>query len=322
MKDKYIQCAICNVEIKQRNFKKHLLTHNISEKDYFDQYMTDEKSNGICPTCGNKTKFHGIWAGYSKHCNTSCSAADPAVVAKKNATMINTYGFVSSFSDPTTQQHIKESSYKKYGVSNPAKSKQVIDKMKQTCRERYGVDSTFQSDEIKTKIAKTNLERYGVDNPFKSYELMKNTHTYECRLKAYRTKKANGNISSLETFLENELKQHNINYKSQYNLDERYPWHCDFYLPDTDVFVEINGFWTHGGHWFDENNTDDIKILNKWIEQLKHHTMYEAAIRQWTQSDVLKRQTAKQNKLNYVVLWNMQDIQDWTDSGFETRQDY
>lgn len=34
MKDKYIQCAICNVEIKQRNFKKNLLMHNISEKDY------------------------------------------------------------------------------------------------------------------------------------------------------------------------------------------------------------------------------------------------------------------------------------------------
>ena len=50
--------------------------------------------------------------------------------------------------------------------------------------------------------------------------------------------------------------------------------------------------------------------------------MYKTCIRVWTQSDVEKRNCAKNNKLNYVVLWSKQDILDWIKSGFEIRHDY
>lgn len=85
----------------------------------------------------------------------------------------------------------KETFLKKYGVDNPAKSKEVLAKIQKTNLERYGVgcsaqsevvkekikasnlkkygvEYSFQAEEVKDKIKATNLERYGVDNPSKS----------------------------------------------------------------------------------------------------------------------------------------------------------
>lgn len=85
----------------------------------------------------------------------------------------------------------KETFLKKYGVDNPAKTKEVKDKMRKTTLERYGVEHSsqsvvvkeknrqsnlakygveysFQANEVKEKIKQTNLDKYGVDNPSKS----------------------------------------------------------------------------------------------------------------------------------------------------------
>ena len=50
--------------------------------------------------------------------------------------------------------------------------------------------------------------------------------------------------------------------------------------------------------------------------------MYNTCIRVWTHSDVEKRNCAKKNNLNYVVLWSKHDILDWIGSGLENRHDY
>lgn len=57
---------------------------------------------------------------------------------------------------------------KHFGVTSPAKSKQVQDKMKATCLARYGVENAYQSNEIKEKIKKTNISRLGVAYPMQS----------------------------------------------------------------------------------------------------------------------------------------------------------
>jgi possible homing endonuclease len=85
----------------------------------------------------------------------------------------------------------KETFLKKYGVDNPAKTKEVQDKMRKTTLGRYGVEHSsqsvvvkekikrsnlakygveysFQANEVKEKIKQTNLDKYGVDNPSKS----------------------------------------------------------------------------------------------------------------------------------------------------------
>lgn len=188
----------------------------------------------------------------------------------------------------------KETSMARYGVSNPAKTKQVQNKMKATCMERYGVDNIWKDRDSRMKAKK----------------------------KAQQSMHKHGNRSSLEDLLEQYFIENHINYESEYNKDNRYPYFCDFYLPDFDLFIEINGYYTHCGHCFDPTNLADVNQLNKFIEKSKIHSMYDVRIRVWTQSDVEKRNCAKNNKLNYVVLWSRQDIIDWIDSGLKIRHDY
>jgi len=44
---------------------------------------------------------------------------------------------------------------------------------------------------------------------------------------------------------------------------ERYPYEVDFWLPKYDLFIEIQGHWTHGDHPYDESNEDDKALLEK-----------------------------------------------------------
>ena len=59
-----------------------------------------------------------------------------------------------------------------------------------------------------------------------------------------------------------------------------------------------------------------------WKKKAKTSTRMQAAINVWTKLDIEKRNCAKNNKLNYVVLWTIEDIQKWIDSNFEIRHDY
>ena len=90
---------------------------------------------------------------------------------------------------------------------------------------------------------------------------------------------------------------------------EKYPYRCDFYIPSEDLYIELNAFYMHGGHWFDENDPKDVEQVKKWKEQDTGQSRY--AIHIWTESDLEKRQTAIDNNLNYLVFWTEQEFLDW-----------
>ena len=92
----------------------------------------------------------------------------------------------------------------------------------------------------------------------------------------------------------------------QYRSDI-YPFACDFYDPNSDTYFEFNGSWTHGGHWFDENNEEDLKRLE--FMKSKQTKYYGNAIETWTVRDVKKRKIAEENHLNYIVFWNLKEVQ-------------
>ena len=82
-------------------------------------------------------------------------------------------GFVKGMllSDELKQKRLakaKETFLKKYGVDNPAKSKEVLSKIQKTNLERYGVECSAQSDVVKEKIKDTNLKKYGVECSFQA----------------------------------------------------------------------------------------------------------------------------------------------------------
>ena len=88
----------------------------------------------------------------------------------------------------------------------------------------------------------------------------------------------------------------------------QYPFLCDFYFPDYDLYVEIQGYWCHCNHPFDENDEDDMVKLEMWKEK-SNSNQYTNAIYVWTISDPLKRRTAKENNLNYLEIFS-NDIND------------
>lgn len=241
------------------------------------------------------------------------NSASQEVKDKIKQTNLKNRGVECSFQANDVKEKIKQTKKERYNDENYNN----VSKAKQTSIEHFGVDNPAKSIEVQNKMKDTCLKKFGVDNIWKDRE-----SRMVAKQKSQKSMNKNGNDSSLEDFLENSFNNNNIVYIKQYNADSRYPYFCDFYLPDSDTFVEINGYFTHNGHWFDKNNLDDINTLNIWKEKAKEHSMYETCIRVWTDSDVKKRNSAKNNKLNYVVLWSKQDILDWIDSNFQIRHDY
>ena len=125
--------------------------------------------------------------------------------------------------------------------------------------------------------------------------------------KDYITRKKNHtfNTSNIEenfyTELLNENKTKTI-YR-QYKDPERYPFYCDYYIVEDDLFIELNAHWTHGTKPFDPNDEFCQKQLSEWKEKAKTSQFYANAIQTWTIRDVEKQKCAKEHNLNYKVIY-------------------
>ena len=107
--------------------------------------------------------------------------------------------------------------------------------------------------------------------------------------------------SKTELMLLDYLKSEYPDLIYQYKDKERYPFKCDFYIPSLDLFIEYNGYWTHGLHPFNPLNKEDNLKLLKW--KTKESKQYKTAIKVWTITDPLKRETAIKNNLNFIEFW-------------------
>jgi hypothetical protein len=164
----------------------------------------------------------------------------------------------------------------------------------------------------------TFQSRYGVDNPMRKKEFVDTN---------WEMKKKNGscNSSKPEDQMYRELVDTfgKMNVKRNYNKDERYPFHCDFYIVSHDIFIELNGTWFHGGHFFDRNSEEDMKTLRLWESRAKNgRPIYKEAIYRWTIDDLCKRKTAETNGLNYLVFWDndLVDFRIWLNNFIETNR--
>lgn len=69
-------------------------------------------------------------------------------------------------------------------------------------------------------------------------------------------------------------------------------------------FIESNAHWTHGEHWFDERNPLDVDKMCMWLSKSRNSCYYQQAVQTWTERDLMKRQCAVDNGLNYLVFWD------------------
>lgn len=201
----------------------------------------------------------------------------------------------------------REKAYKtmmeRYGVKATLQSNELFDKVKKTKLERYG-DSHYINRE---KVHKTMIERYGVENPYQ-IQSIRDRIDYS---KVIETKKKNHtfNSSKEEDKMYELLKKTYPSYTIIRNYeDERYKnpnnenkFVCDFYIKELDLFIELNGHYTHGKHPFDEDNEEDVALLNEYKN--KTAPSYKILVEVWGNRDVIKRKVAKDNNLNYITFY-------------------
>lgn len=227
---------------------------------------------------------------------------------KFRQTSLQKYGTEHPFQNKNVQQKYKETCENNNGCEWNLQCLNIQQKIKQTNLEKYGVCNVMKNKDIQQKHKQTCLQRYGVDNYTKSNLYNGKQTTY----KAYETKKKNKtiNISKQEKLVYDKLIFKFPNLQYQYRC-EKYPFLCDFYIPILDLFMECNFHWTHGNEPFNENNIQHQKILQKWKEKTIISKFYQNAVDVWTIKDPLKRQTAKDNNLNWIEFFTFKEFENW-----------
>lgn len=164
------------------------------------------------------------------------------------------------------------------------------------------------------KTKKTCMEKYGVENPSKVEYIQNKKNSKESIEKARKTRIKNKtfNKSTFEKQVKQLLLQKFPDLKCQYK-SESYPFSCDFYIPKLDLYIEVQGHWSHGlGKYrcpYDNMNQEHLTFINEC--KCKNTKFYNKFIEVWTIRDPLKRKTAKENNLNWIEFFTIDQFMEW-----------
>lgn len=161
------------------------------------------------------------------------------------------------------------------------------------------------------------LETEEFKNYMKQPEVQKQKQQRE-----YETKLRNGTLSNYRSKPEIRcyelLKTKFQDTKHTYRDNEQYPFKSDMYIPSLDLFIECHFGWKHGGEPFDKNNARHIELLDRWQLKTKDLTLtekaresYRNAIYQWTDLDIRKLKTFRDNNLNYKIFYTEKEFNNW-----------
>lgn len=307
------------------SYLKKRFVDSESLRETFMRIFYKIEKRPLCPICGKKVK----WRGKKDKLFGDTCGERKCWLHFREQTMIKRYGTPHL---PCTEESVQkirktkkerygdewynnlpkriETNLKKYG-SIAAVNDEIIKKRKETAMLHYGVDVPSKSKIVKDKMKKTCLKRYGVDNYRK---------TDECIQKIFLSKKLNGTVTSssyeekgfkwlAETYgEENIIRQYvDTRYKNPQN---GHLYHCDFYLKKLDIFIEFQIYWAHGPHPFNKDSKEDQKILSDLKLKAINKSIYNRGIKEWTEIDVTKRETAKKNNLKYIEIFDRKITKD------------
>ena len=276
----------------------------------------------VCVICGGRVSFNKQ-THFAKHCSAKCSAMDENTKSAHRNTCVERYGETSYTKTSEYRDRVREYSLEHYGVEHYTQCDRVKERQKETCLEKYGASSFCETDEFREKRIKTCMEKYGAVNASADKNTLKRRAetclkkygtesflTTEACIEARRIARKNriGHSGSIHEeivykFLVDRFSEVIREYKSA-----EYPFHCDFYIPSIQLYIEYNGMWTHGGRAYNENSVDDKCKLEEWREKAKTSTYYKRAIDIWIDEDVKKRRHAKYFKLRWIECWSFEDL--------------
>ena len=264
----------------------------------------------VCLNCDKQVEFIGKKKKmYANFCCCKCNTLYHDLGHKWQLTQqkynLEHYGVKYNFQVEKFKKKRTETLLEKYGVEHPLSNNDIHQKFVDTLVKNHNGKSVkwIYKNVIMKKSLETSLKKYGVEYPMQSKEIqdkfwatMKKNHSF------------NRSIQEDECY---EILVNNFGKEDvvrQYKCD-RYPWHCDFYIKSLDLFIECNFHWTHGGHPFNENDKNDLKIINEW--KTKNTEYFNNAINTWSNLDVNKRNTANKNKLNYLEFYSLDEVKEW-----------
>lgn len=322
---------------KYHNIRNYLFSYFNDNPSTFTEILFRIKYNierNYCSICSKPTYFKGIsWYKktgklYADFCSCKCS-----------------------MNSNKTKEAYKKSCIDKYGVDNPMKNKNVVDKGKETCKNKYGVVRASLLKEYQDKVKETNMKRYGVEVPLQNKEINKKWHetcymnfgtysplankeiydkTEETTYKKYGVYCVFNTKENREKLLSEKTKQkryetlrrnHTFNTSKieetiyeklidiygkndvlrEYKDKDRYPYRCDFYIKSLDLFIEVQGYYTHGKEPYNPNSIKHQILVQKYKERYGPNCQ---AITIWTIKDVEKRNKAKENNLKYLEIFH------------------
>ena len=173
---------------------------------------------------------------------------------------------------------------------------QYKERYQKTCMERYGVINTLLLDICKERRTEVLQSKYGVEYAFCNRNIQKRALEASLQSSSSKSKAEDAIYEELCSIYgeENIIRQ----YKSSV-----YPFHCDFYIQSDDLYIEYQGSWTHGNMPYIEGDTACVQQLQLWKKKAENSEYYKDAIETWTYRDVIKRETARKYKLNYIEIW-------------------
>lgn len=219
---------------------------------------------------------------------------------------------------------VSEETKRKISAKNKGRklSQETIEKRTKTIKEK-GIHRTSEakkrvseklmghpvSQETREKLSKANKGRPGVPCPEERRKYLSELHSSkEYQERENAVKKANGTFNTSNP--EEQLYQMLVSLygkeaiERQY-IDDRYPFKCDFYLKEYDVFIELNAHWTHGDHPYNKDCEADKRIAEAYFSKSQDSKFYKVAFEVWTKNDNEKIRSAIDSGINYLVFYKL-----------------
>jgi len=238
-----INCKICEKElVSLKALSQHIRNHNITSEEYYCKYLKLIQDEGICLTCGEKTKFKNISTGYQKYCNLKCSNRNPdrkekfrnsylkndfeKIILKRENTNLIKYGNKIA----NRNSIIKEKSRSRYLLEQAKNKIKYINEWNLEAltqnfeKENYNYIETF-----KCKLCDKIFE----DTIFNLYQRM-----YKCTCQKPLTGSIHEN--QIKDFLIQQFPDEIFIFNEKIDKFE-----IDIFIPSKNIAIEYNGLYWH-----------------------------------------------------------------------------
>lgn len=245
------------------------------------------------------------------------------ILSKRQDTVQEKYGVSNVSQSNAVKERMRQTFVENYGVDNPNKDCNVRAKTKATCIEKYGVDNPAKHKDVQKKTRATNIRKHGNASHTQNHFTDDLRNILSCKVNLENALvNASGNyLAQLHGVCEGVIyrKMHEfdlLHYKNTTSgpeqkvklvLDEQgieyiqndrtmlAPYELDFYIPEHNLAIEINGIYWHSTA--SPANRDKNYHFDKW----KKCRALGITLISYTDADVINNIEMIINKVSYLT---------------------